>query len=80
LCGNPNNQTTHGIIFKELGAMADFTFGLQFGWGCIDDLIPFLMKARCCSPKELYYDSQKCLLYSNSWSSNSFRSSFAPNF
>ncbi len=66
--------------FKKLGAMSNFTYGLQFGWGCIDDPIPFFMKARCCSPKELYYNSQKLFLCSNSWCSSSFRSIFPPTF
>ncbi len=63
---------------KKLGTMPDCKIGLHIGWGCTIVPLPFLMRAKCCSPKEKYYNLQKLLLYSNSLSSMSFKSISAP--
>ncbi len=76
--GNAPKQITQWEILKKLGTMLDCKIGLHIGWGCTIVPLPFLMRAKCCSPKEEYCNLQKLLLCSNSLSSMSFKSISAP--
>ncbi len=68
------------VISKKLGIDSDLALRLHMGWGWKIKLIPFFMRAKCYSFKEKYCRSQKTFLCSRSFSSISYKSSYALSF
>jgi hypothetical protein len=66
--------------FQKLNIDSYLASRLHMGWGWKIKLIPFLRRAKCYSFKKKYCRSQKAFLCSRSFSSISFKSSYAMSF